>query len=59
MPKAQILDLFETELAKTITINLEAITKYREMKNLKIQIQAWAVKKFKLERFNGASSSKT
>jgi len=49
MSKAQILELFETELAKTVTIDLEAIAKYREMKNLKNQTQAWAVKKLQLE----------
>jgi hypothetical protein len=49
MSKAQILELFETDLAKAVTIDLEAIAKYREMKNLKIQMQAWAVKKLQLE----------
>ena len=49
MSKAQILELFETELAKTVTIDLEAIAKYREMKHLKSQMQTWAVKKLQLE----------
>ena len=49
MSKAQILELFETELTKVVTIDLEAIAKYREMKNLKNQMQAWAVKKLQLE----------
>jgi len=49
MSKAQILDMFETELAKTVTIDLEAIAKYREMKHLKSQMQTWAVKKLQLE----------
>lgn len=49
MSKAQILELFETELAQVVAIDLEAIAKYREMKNLKIQMQSWAVKKLQLE----------
>lgn len=49
MPKAQLLELFERELAKVMTIDLEAIAKFREMKNLKTQMQAWAVKKLQLE----------
>lgn len=49
MPKAQLLDLFEKELAKVMTIDLEAIAKYREMKKLKDKMQLWAVKKLQLE----------
>jgi len=47
--KAQLLELFERELAKVMTIDLEAIAKFREMKNLKTQMQARAVKKLQLE----------
>jgi len=49
MPKAQLLELFERELSEVISIDLEAIAKYREMKTLNSKMQAWAVKKLQLE----------
>lgn len=49
MPKAQLLELFKKELAEHITIDYEAISKYREMKQLKNIMQAWAIKKLQLE----------
>jgi hypothetical protein len=53
MSKAQILELFTRELSKVITIDQEAIAKYREMKNLKTQLQALAFKKLTQNRRRG------
>jgi hypothetical protein len=48
MPKAQIMQIFLTELAKIVTINFDLIAKYRQMQNLKDQMQAFALKKLQL-----------
>ena len=48
MPKLQILQVFMTELAKIITIDLEAIAKCRQMKDLKERMLAFAIKKLQI-----------
>lgn len=48
MPKAQIMQIFTTELAKTISIDLEFIAKYREMQTLRSRMQAFALKKLQI-----------
>ncbi len=48
MPKAQIMQVFMTELAKVITIDLELIAKYRRMETLKTRMQSFALKKLQI-----------
>ena len=48
MPKPQIMQIFMTELAKIITIDFEAIAKYREMKPLKERMIGFAIKKLQI-----------
>lgn len=48
MPKAQIMQIFTTELSKIITIDLELIAKCRQMQTLKDRMQAFALKKLQI-----------
>ena len=48
MPKAQIMQIFLTELAKVITINFDLIAKYRQMQILRERMQAFALKKLQI-----------
>ena len=48
MSKAQIMQIFMTELAKVTTIDLELIAKYRRMQTLKERFQAFALKKLQI-----------
>jgi hypothetical protein len=48
MPKAQIMQIFTAELAKSIPINLALIAKSRQMQVLNDQMQAFALKKLQL-----------
>lgn len=48
MSKAQILQVFMTELAKVITIDFELIAKSRQMQILKERMQAFALKKLQI-----------
>ena len=48
IPETQILHIFVDELAKIITIDLEAIAKFREMKSLNTAMQSFALKKLQI-----------
>lgn len=48
MPKAQIMQVFMTELSKIITIDFELIAKCRQMQTLKARMQAFALKKLQI-----------
>lgn len=48
MSKAQIMQVFMTELSKIISIDLEPIAKYRQMQTLKERMQAFAIKKLQI-----------
>lgn len=48
MPKAQIMQVFMTELSKVITIDFELIAKYRQMQALKDRMQGFALKKLQI-----------
>jgi len=48
MPKAQIMQVFTTELSKIIAIDLEVIAKYRQMQTMKDRMQAFAIKKLQI-----------
>lgn len=49
MPKAQIMQIFMTELSKIITIDLDLIAKIRQMETLQEKMEAFALKKLQLE----------
>lgn len=48
MPKAQIMQVFTTELSKIITIDFELIAKCRQMQTLKDRMQTFALKKLQI-----------
>lgn len=48
MPEPQILKIFAAELAKIISIDLEAVAKHREMKTLNTAMQSFALKKLQI-----------
>lgn len=48
MSKAQILQIFITELSKIISVDLEAIAKYREMTALQTRMRDFALKKLQI-----------
>ncbi len=48
MSNTQVLHFFTRELAKVITIDLEAVAKYRQMQTLKSRMQFFALKKLQL-----------
>ena len=48
MPKAQLMQIFMAELAEVISIDFEAIAKYREVKTLRSRLQYFALKKLQI-----------
>jgi hypothetical protein len=48
MPKTQIMQFFIAELAKVISINLEFVAKYREMKTSRSRMRDFALKKLQI-----------
>ena len=48
MSKAQVLQFFVTELSKVISVDLEAIAKYREMTSLQARMRDFALKKLQI-----------
>lgn len=48
MSRVQLTKFFTAEIAKVISIDFEAIAKYREMKNLHSRFQAFALKKLQI-----------
>jgi hypothetical protein len=49
MPKAQLREVFEKELAEVVTIDPEPIAKRRALLNLNLQLKDWTIKKLQAE----------
>jgi hypothetical protein len=49
MPKAQLREIFEKELAEVVTIDPEPIAKRRALLNLNLQLKDWTIKKLQAE----------